>query len=171
MAGRPDWAAFSRHVGGPEELADALRARDGDPFEHAVAALLFLLGFATAHFGANTFRRGGDMPDMIAFAMMENWLLVVECTTRELDLPAKIAKLVTRTKEIQDVLGPYIAYPLLVTRQSRAEISKTALGDAARENVGLVTSDNFDDLVRFATEGQPIERIKDYLAKLIPSTL
>ena len=168
---RPDWAASHFVTGGPQEVAEALRSTaGGDPFEHAVATVLFLLGFAVVHYGRNTFGRGGDAPDIMAFAPGENWLLIVECTTREVDFGAKIAKLVTRTKEIQNVVGPYIAFPVLVTRQSRKDLPGTALEDAAREKVVLITSDNFDDLVRFAAEGLQIERLRDYLIRLIPST-
>ncbi len=168
---RPDWAASQFVVGGPADLAEALRTTEGgDPFEHAVATLFFLLGLGVVHYGRKTFGPGGDAPDIVAIAPGENWLLVVECTIREVDLGAKIAKLATRTKETQNVVGPYIAHPVLVTRQPRKDFPSTAIQDAAQEKVVLVTSDNFDDLVRFAAEGQQIEKLRDYLLQLIPST-
>ena len=160
------WLAFRTFVGSPTELSEALRtAKGGDPFEHAVSTLLHLLGFATGHYGQNTF--GGDMTDLYATYSDAGWSLVVECTVRELDLAAKIAKLVTRAKSIART-APGEVYPTLVTRQPRTDISDTAREDAAREKVILITGDDLDGLVQLATELPSPEKVRNHLLRLTP---
>ncbi len=167
----PHWAAFQAIVGGPEELLEALqKAPGGDPFEHSVATLLHLLGFMVPHFGQNTFRRGGDMADMVAFPPGEEWCLVAECTVRELDPSSKIANLLTRAKDIGRALPGYAIQPVLVIRHPRSDISKTAREDAANEKVALVAADDFDGLVQLATEIPSRGKVRDHILRLIPSS-
>ena len=167
LAETRQWLAFRTFVGGPTELSEALRtAKGGDPFEHAVSTLLHLLGFATGHYGQKTF--GGDMTDLFATYSDEGWSLVVECTVRELDLAAKIAKLVTRAKSTARTT-PGEVYPTLVTRQPRTDISDTAREDAAREKVILITGDDLDGLVQLATELPSPEKVRNHMLRLIPA--
>ncbi len=166
----PHWAAFQAAVGGPEELLNALQTADGgDPFEHAVATLFHLLGFATGHFGQNTFRRGGDMADIVAFPPDQDWCLVIECTVRELDPGSKIAKLLTRTRDTEKVLPGVVVQPVLVIRHPRSDISKTARVDAADGRVALVTTDDLDGLVQLATEIPSSGKVKGHILRLVPS--
>lgn len=167
ITGRSQWAAFHAFVGRPENLLEALDSTEGgDPFEHAVSALLHLLGFATGHYGRNAF--GSDMADIFAVYPGAEWCLVVECTARELDLAAKIAKLVTRCKELNRTMLGCEIHPVLVTRQPRADISDTARGDAAKERVVLVTGDDLSGLVQLATQTPPPDKVRNHLLRLIP---
>ncbi len=167
LAETPQWLAFRALIGGADELSTALRTAEGnDPFEHAVSTLLHLLGFTTGHYGQRTF--GGDMTDLFAAHSGAEWFLVVECTTRQLDLATKIAKLVTRAKEVARAM-PGDVHPVLVTRQPRTDISDTVREDAAREKVVLVTGDDLDGLVQLATELPLPDRIKNHLLRLVPA--
>ncbi len=168
LTAHPHWAAFTAAVGGPKDLLEALQTAGGDdPFEHAVSTLFHLLGFATGHFGKNTFRRGGDMSDIVAFPPGEKWCLVIECTVRALDPSSKIQKLLTRTNDIGKALPGYAIQPVLVVR---SDISNTATEDAAKEKVALVTADDFNGLVQLATEiPSPVE-VRDHILRLIPSS-
>jgi len=167
----PHWAAFHAMAGGPDILGEALRTcAGGDPFEHAVAALLYLLGFVVLHPGQTTFPRDGDMPDILAFAPRENWYVVVECTVREVDLSAKITKLATRTIEMRNAMPPgFTALPVLVTRQTRDVIPPSVNDIAAKEKVAIVTAEDLDDLVRMATGMPPPGMTRDYLERRIPT--
>ena len=169
MAETRQWLAFRTFVGGPAELSETLKTtKGGDPFEHAVSTLLHLLGFATGHYGQNTF--GGDMTDLFATYSDGGWSLVVECTIRELDLAAKIAKLVTRAKSVARTI-PGEVYPTLVTRQPRTDISDTAREDAARERVILITGDDLDGLVQLAAELPSPEKVRNHLLRLMPTQI
>ena len=169
LAETRQWLAFRTFVGGPAELSETLKTtKGGDPFEHAVSTLLHLLGFATGHYGQNTF--GGDMTDLFATYSDEGWSLVVECTIRELDLAAKIAKLVTRAKSVARTT-PGEVYPTLVTRQPRTDISDTAREDAAREKVILITGDDLDGLVQLAAELPSPEKLRNHLLRLMPTQI
>src|SRR5207245_5853287 len=99
--------------------------------------LLHLLGFVTAHYGRNTFSRGGDLPDIVAFAPDRNWFFVVECTTRDLDYGAVVSKLVTRTQEIRAAAPGFDAQPVLVVKQPRETVLATAREVATRERVAI----------------------------------
>jgi len=168
---RLQWAVFGAAVGGPGDLLEALQSDDarGDPFEHAVATLFHLLGFVTAHYGRNTFDRGGDLPDIVAFAPDRNWFLVVECTSRDLDYGAVVSKLVTRTQEIRVASSGFDAQPVLVVKQPRETVLATARDVAIRERVVIVTEDNIRDLVGLAIANLPPDKAKDFLIGLIPS--
>jgi hypothetical protein len=166
LAETSPWTAFRTFVGGAAKLSEALRsATGGDPFEHAVSTLFHLLGFFTGHYGS-TF--GSDMTDIFVACPGEDWCLVIECTTRELDLAAKISKLVTRAKEVARTM-PGEVHPVLVTRQPRTDISETAREDAAREKVVVISGDDLDGLVQLATELPSPEKVRTYLLRLVPS--
>ncbi len=168
---RLQWTVFGAAVGGPSDLLEALQsdAARGDPFEHAVATLFHLLGFVTAHYGRNTFPRGGDLPDIVAFAPDRNWFLVVECTARDLDYGAVVSKLVTRTQEIRATAPDFEVQPVLVVKQPRETVLATARDVAIRERVALLTEDNIRDLVGLAIANLPPDKVKDFLVGLIPS--
>lgn len=72
---------------------------DPDPyrFDRAVAALLFMFGFSPA------LQLETDAPDM-AVATPAGRLVLVECTTRTSDVPAKIGKLVDRRGALRKAL-------------------------------------------------------------------
>ena len=168
---RVQWAVFGATVGSPGELLEALLsdAASGDRFEHAVATLFHLLGFVTSHPGQNTFGRGGDLPDIIAFAPERNWLLVIECTARDLDYGAVVAKLVTRSREIQSAVPEFDAMPVLVVRKPRDVVMATASSNAIRERVAILTSDEFNDFLQLAIANLPPDKVRDFLVGLIPS--
>lgn len=170
VRGHPRWAIFRAMIGAPDDLAERFETLDGgDPFEHAVAALFHLLGFAVQHFGQKTFGRSTDLPDMVAISSSGDLVYVIECTRRAVDAPAEIAKLATRTREMAAALQGMSPRPVFVTGQPRGAIPDAAREDAAKEQVALVAREDIEGLIRISLDNPSLERVKSHLAGLIPS--
>jgi hypothetical protein len=96
---------------------------DSNRFESAVAALLFLLGFAPS------VQLESDSPDLVVATPLGR-LVVVECTTRVADVATKIGKLVDRREALQrklraDNAGAEVS-AALVCRVPRDQIAAQA---------------------------------------------
>ncbi len=166
----PRWSGFRALVGGPEELRKALRqAEAGDPLEHAVGTLFHLLGFATAHFGQNTFHSAKGTTDILAFSRDGEICLVIEGTAGVLDVSGKVGKLATRARAVERTHPGTIVQAVFVTRQARGEITETPRKVAADERVAVVTSDDFDGLVQLATEIPSPAKVREHLLRLVPT--
>ena len=162
------WSLFRALVGGPESLRDVLGALPGgDPFEHAVATLFHLLGFAVHHFGRNTF--GTDLPDMLAVAPGD-LAYVIECTSRAVDAGGEIAKLATRTREMRQAVPGRDLRPVFVTGQPRTAIPDAAKEDAAKEHMVIIASEDLQALIELSVENPNTRTVADHLGRLIPST-
>jgi len=162
------WAAFRGIVGDPVELEMAITGKTGDPLEHAVATLLHLMGLAVAHYGRNTFPRGGDMADIVAFDELGGTLLLVECTARAVDPTSEIAKLATRARELQNQVPNTVVLPAFVTLQKRAELIEPALDIAIRERVAIITSDDLKSLITSATQTPSGSRAAQLVSTFVP---
>jgi len=108
------------------------------------------------------------MADIFAMYSGEGWCLVVECTARELDLASKIAKLVTRAREVEREMPGHEVHPVLVTQQPRRDISAVPRDAAAKEKVILITRDDLDGLVQLATEFPSPDKVRNYFLRFIP---
>lgn len=106
-----------------------LESADGARFEAAVAALLFLLGFAAA------VQLETDSPDLVVSTPARR-LLLMECTVKVSDIAAKIGKLVDRreslSKALQNGNHPLDVTAVLVCRQPRDQM--VAHSDLLRAN-------------------------------------
>lgn len=115
-----------------------LEGMDSSKFEHGVAVLLFLLGFSPC------VQLETNAPDLIV-STPEGKLVLVECTTRIADFPAKVGKPVDRRGALSKYLvesgHPTNPLALLVCRLPRDRISALA-ADLAAHNVVLLTQEH-----------------------------
>ena len=132
-------------------------------FEAKTSLLFHLLGLSPAYYGYST----QNTPDILVFSKENNFVLVVECTTREPDLNNKLTKLSTRTREIDNVLDMTVL-PILVTVLERSMINLTDLEKAQKEEIALLTRDNIPILISMSMEGKTPDQVYDYLYSLIP---
>jgi hypothetical protein len=162
------WAAFRAIVGNPEELEEALSEKTGVPLEHAVATLFHLMGFSVAQYGRNTFPRGGDMPDIVAFSEDGSVVLLVECTSRAVDPGSEIAKLATRARELQSRVSDLTVQPVFWTQQKRSDLIESAVDVAMSERVAIVGLDELKALMNLATRAPSSARAVQLLSALTP---
>jgi hypothetical protein len=115
-------------------------ATDASRFEQAVAALLFILGFAPS------IQLETDAPDLIV-ATPTGRLAIIECTTRVADLMSKVGKLVDRrgalVKALQASNHPTELLAALVCRLPKDQImAHTEVSHAA--GVVLVAAEDLN---------------------------
>ncbi len=118
-----------------------------DAHEAAVAALLWVLGFAPLLPGRNS-----DAPDVIAVSQDGNFL-VVECTLSDLQTKKqnKPQKLLDRTSDIRAALersnvGNGYCIPVMVTSRKLEDI-KADVEDCERRGIVVYTQDDIEPLV------------------------
>jgi hypothetical protein len=163
LPGSPRMAIF-KYIG-PEKLEELLRS-DGDKLEKGVSILLHLLGLNVVQYGSLP----GEIPDVIAISQVGRWVLVIECTGRELNRNDKLAKLVTRSKEIQDSLPEYQIHPIIVTSLERKMIGKGDIEKAESDRIIVVTNDDTSDLLQAAFDGISEDEVLSRLLRLLPTT-
>jgi hypothetical protein len=130
--------------------------RAGD-FEIAVCLVLHLCGLNVAP--CSLVSRLSDGPDALAFAPDLPVVLVVECTTQEIDAGGKLSKLQRRAKELRSVLPETQVWPMIFSPVAQAQIAKTDFEKAKNENIAVVASEDIDALLSLAIQGVPLRRI------------
>ena len=140
----------------------------GVPLEDAVATLFHLMGLPVVHYGRNTYPRGGDMADIVAFSEDGTVIFLVECTARAVDPSSDIAKLATRARELQNRVSNAVVQPVFWTQQRRAELIDPAIDVATRERVAIITLDELKDLMNVATRAPSASRAAQVISGLIP---
>lgn len=152
-------------------LPDLLQGKGKDPagdFEIAVCLLLHVCGFNAAPYAL--LARLSDGPDILAFAPNLPVVLVVECTTREIDAGGKLSKLQRRAKELRSVLPETQVWPMIFSPVAQAQIAKTDFDKARREEIGVVASEDIDALLLLATEGVSLRKLLRWLYALMTRT-
>lgn len=133
-------------------------------FEAKISILFHLLGLSPAYYGYTT----QNIPDILVFSKENEFVLVVECTTREPDLNNKLTKLSTRTKEIENIIDDISVLPILVTSFNRSLINVSDIEKALKEKIALVTSNEISILISMCLEQKSPEQVYDYINSLIP---
>ncbi|SMQ61981.1 hypothetical protein SAMN06295905_0599 [Devosia lucknowensis] len=121
-----------------------------DDLEHAVGAILWMLGFAVYRLGASTMT---DAVDLIARSPAGHYLMI-ECTTGPLKAE-KRANLKKRTAEVQASLaqswhGWAKAIPVLVTSEATA-VADTSVAEARKEGIATFTVEEMQFIVENRT--------------------
>lgn len=140
-------------------------ARD---LESGVAWLLWLLGFSTAHFGANS--KTSEGPDLLA-TTPQGHFLVVECTTGLLKADNKLPKLVDRhtmlVARLQGSGSRHLrALPVIVTSKSKDEI-RADVDQAEKLGVLVITSETLSTLVARTVFAQNVDELFSEAEKVI----
>lgn len=133
-------------------------------FEHAVATLMYLLGFSIG-LPAET-----DSPDILG-TLQNGESIVVECTLRIPDFAAKAGRLVERRASLSKALTeanlPSAVVAILVCRLSIREISATAK-DVGNHDIVLLTHEDLESaLMRIRFIQDPIALLRE--ARGVPS--
>jgi hypothetical protein len=149
---------------GPEAFLESLREEKDKLFENKISILFHVLGLSVGHYG----KISENNPDLLAFSNSNDWVLVVECTEREPDINNHFTKLATRTKLIEARTPNIKAHSVLVTKFPRAMLSKTEKERAMKEMISVVTSDDFESLMKMALEGVSQSKVLEIIQELIP---
>ncbi len=147
-----------------ENFLISLKQEKDRLFEDKVSILFHILGLSPGHYG----RVEQDHPDILVFPDSDDWALDVECTEQEIDLNNKLSKLATRTKLLVATMPGVSVYPVVVTKFPRYMLNDTDKEKAGKEQISIVTSDDFERLLQLAIEGVPPAKVRDYVLGLIP---
>jgi hypothetical protein len=147
-----------------ENFLSSLTVEKDKFFEDKVSILFHILGLSPGHYG----RVIQDNPDILVFPDSDDWVLEVECTEKEIDISNKLSKLATRTKILVAALPGVSVYPVVVTKFPGVMLNNTDKEKAAKEQISILTSDNFERLLQLALEGADPNKVRDFILGLIP---
>lgn len=130
------------------------RSRD---FEYSVNALLYMCGFQTEWIG----REGifPDAPDIFAFCLEPQSLIIGECTIKIPDLN-KVRDLKERAESLRQELKIEV-YPIIFT--CLENLGEAIEKEAQRNHITIINSDKLKDLFETALKGQPTEEALNLL--------
>ena len=129
-------------------------------FEFGVANLLFMLGFSVNSLVGKPLEAG---PDIIATSKNGN-VILVECTTGQINKDGKLGKLVDRAEVIRSHLnnaayGHLRVLPLIVTARPRDAIGNIDFDAARQQGVLVITKENLLDAIEHSVVPQDTERM------------
>ena len=142
-----------------------------DELEHAVAAILWMTGFAAYRLGAGN---NNNAIDLMARSPSGH-IVVIECSHGLLPSD-KRQKLVKRANEVRDALvgtwfsGHIKVIALMVTSDKRESIKNSA-DDARKEGIAVLTHDDLEDILgRTIVLPDADELFRQLEASLLPTT-
>jgi len=126
----------------------SLRRQDARQLEPAVAWLIWMLGFSTAHLGGTP--RTTDAADIVAVAAGGNFA-VIECTTGLLKEQSKLALLHARAQAVRDRLNSsnntmQRVLPVIVTSKTLAEV-RSEIEAAERLGILVITREGLEQSI------------------------
>ena len=144
--------------------------RNAKEFETAVGLLLFFLGFQVEPLCA---QKGlGNAVDHLAHDPGASIILAIECTVGPPDGGGKLGKLVARSKDLRNKLPDSEVIAVLATARPRAELSKTEVEKAERDDVALLAREDLHDLSNAAQAGETSAQVvRRFRQQLIRSRL
>lgn len=149
----------------------AARERNGDEFHSVVARLFTFAGFYVDSLVADKSLTGKGIPDLIAHAPHEGWLLVVECTIGTLAGPRdKLSWLVTRARSVQEALASGSAervLPVIVTALPSLPQHETEA--ARRSRVAVLTHGDLPESLRLGRDQAPVRTILSWFQAKVPA--
>ena len=161
----PRWKIFSEIAGNMDAIRD-LPA--GDQLEANLEVLFHLLNFYTANYGGRKWPGIKTPPDVIAFPVKGDWFIVLECTSREVDIHNKLGKLSTRCRELSIAADGMKAYPVIFTALQREAVTKTDREKCSKERIAVVTSDDLPKLLDAVRSKADNEETLAILQGLVP---
>lgn len=136
------------------ERNEAEGDRQANYFEQAVMTLLYMCGFNTEW--TDFFESEGL--DIIAVLPGSQRVIAIQCTTG--DIRKKITPTLNKTKELKELLKVFVIIPAIFTC---IEISETNKKDVASEGIAVIDSSRIKEILRMANEGEPPEKVFDYI--------
>ena len=126
--------------------------RNAKEFEAAVGQLFFFLGFQVDPLCA---QKGlGNAVDHLAHEPSSSIILAIECTVGPADGGGKLSKLIARSKNLRSRLPDSEVIAVLATARPHAELSKTEVEKAERDDVVLLAQEDLHDLWTEAQAGE-----------------
>lgn len=138
----------------------------GKDFEIGVGLLLHFCGFNVGPYGQ--IKGIQEEIDLIAFVPSSSHIIAVECTTKDLDANQKLSKFSRRVKELQERLMEFSITPLIFTALERGKISESDLQKANTERIGVVASEEIQELIEMTMGHKQPNEILAYFQKLLP---
>lgn len=119
------------------------RGKAADDFEAGVAWLLWILGFSTAAFGANS--KTSDAFDTVAVSPSGDFL-IVECTLALLRADSKLSKLAARAARLRDALSAsnmkhLRVLPVIVSAMTQEQV-KVDIASAEENGILVLTRES-----------------------------
>jgi hypothetical protein len=154
------------------KLKNYLRGKGKDPsedFEIGVGLLLHFFGFNVAPYGR--VKAINEEIDLIAFVPPSNYIIAVECTTKDLDVNQKLSKFSRRVKELQERLAEFSIIPLIFTTLERGKISASDLSKANEDGIGVVSAEEIQELIEMTSQQRQPNEILVYFQNLLPKDL
>lgn len=129
-------------------------------FEDGITNLLFMMGFSVNPLRGKPLEYG---PDIIATTKNGN-VILVECTTGQINKNGKLSKLVDRVEVIRGHLnnaayGHLKVLPVLVTARPKDAIGKADFDAARAQGVLVMTKENLLDAIERSVVPQDTERL------------
>lgn len=153
-------------------LRQYLNGSKGTEFEIGVGVLLHFCGFNVGAYGRVKGEKGTssiqEEIDLLAFTPFSNDVVAVECTTKDLNPREKISKLSRRVKEIRERLPEFLITPLIFTSCKKDLISTSDLTKANTEGIGVVASEEIQELLKMTEAQKQPNEVLGYLQGLIP---
>jgi hypothetical protein len=142
------------------------RPTDADPFERAVTRLLLLLGFQVDRLSGD--KRLEDAVDVLAYAVLTNDCLAVECTTGAIAPRGKLSKLIARRAEIAAGARFEHVWGVAATALPINRIPPADLEQAAANSIVVLASEDLAELLLLASNGAPTSEALAFLAGRVP---
>jgi hypothetical protein len=165
--------------GGLAPLRTALEKAQGTAVEPALTRLLILLGWSAISLSRNASQPSGVREgimrfDVLAFGHRDTMVLAVECSSDWFG-DDKLAKLVTRAREVESVLGGTMAVsdiprvqPVVVVTKARKVAPPHLLLAAEKHAVGVIAREDLLDLVEYLAASEPHRALNNRFAACFP---
>lgn len=129
-------------------------------FEAGITNLLFMMGFSVNPLVGKPLEEG---PDIVATTKNGN-VILVECTTGQINKNGKLGKLVDRAEVIRKHLdnaayGHLKILPVIVTARPKEAIGKADFDAARAQGVLVITKENLLDAIERSVVAQDTERM------------
>lgn len=168
-ANNPFVAGYAALDPGLSAFNDALRTEpDGNAheFEEAVARLLTFLGLSVDLLGRSKLVPGSV--DAIAYDVASATVLVVECTTGQINSGGKIGKLTDRVRRVSDALSSYNVQGVLATPMSRDNLAEGDLLSAREHGLAVLSREDLGKLMTMVHAGRDVETTLSFIQSRIP---
>lgn len=146
---RAMFSVFDPELAILQEMLAGCGKRRGSDFETGIRWLFWMLGFSVADIGGHS--KTSDAPDLIA-TTPNGHVVVIECTTRNINHENKLSKLERRSLDVRRRLEDsgnrhFRVLPLITTCLTREDVTGD-LVEAERRRICVLTNENLTSLLQ-----------------------